>query len=916
MNHLRCVVGIALAISLCVGGVTSALAAKPSGAWNVIEELPAAVLEAPAFARPERMAALEVNLGALERQLRAAPMENTPGAARPLVIDLPNPDGGFDQYAIVRTQVLHPELEAAFPTFRTFSGRRVGNGRISVHLDLTDLGVRAQFIGPDAYWAFIDPVSKGDTTHHAAYFAKDVGGHVGGKCEAHDHEAAEPQEEMVSPATAGAQLRTYRMAVATTGEFTQFYGGSVSTGLAAVTTAVNRLNQIFENEFAIRFQLIANNQNFIFTNSGSDPYNNADIGGMLGENASTLAPIASSYDIGHVFGTAGGGVANLGVVCTSNKARGVTSNFGPVFGGINAPAESLTFAHEVGHQFNSPHTWNGLGGNCSTSQWGTTTASEPGAGVSIMSYGGICDISQEYLTNPSRLPFFHAAAAARILRFVEATAICWVPTATNNAIPVITALPARTVPANTPLQFVATATDTDSTDLTYQWEQMDVGPQVSLEVGDNGTSPLFRSFGPETSRTRTIPRLSDLIAGTVGLADSPPSTSRLIRMRCTVKDNRLGGGAQEDMTVKVQVYAGAGPFRITFPQATTDRMAGNSIVRWDTAGTNLPPVSCANVRILLSLDGGANFDTELAASVPNTGSALVTLPNVTTTTARIKIEALDNYFFAVTKSNFRIEVGNNAPAFDRATALPTIADISGNGNANGLADPGESTLEVYLPIRNVTNQFATAVSGTLTSLTSTVAIVSGDFVPYGNVNAFATQSNAGPFIISVSTLHPCGDPINLRLTVGSLLTPDRSVIDFSIPTGSAPVLSVPLTFPYTGPAVDIPDADPIGVELPINVSSTGAVGEIRVLIGGEPCNGNSNPLSTTVGLNHERIGHLRMSLVSPLGTEVPLMNCPGGFTGIPPAGVNSVVIFGGVWSNSSNNLCGVTFQSSPNNPPI
>lgn len=39
------------------------------------------------------------------------------------------------------------------------------------------------------------------------------------------------------------------------------------------------------------------------------------------------------------------------------------------------------------------------------------------------------------------------------------------------------------------------------------------------------------------------------------------------------------------------------------------------------ADTSGPPVSCANVRILLSTDGGNPYPSVLAARAPNTGSA-------------------------------------------------------------------------------------------------------------------------------------------------------------------------------------------------------------------------------------------------------------------------------------------------------
>jgi Metallo-peptidase family M12B Reprolysin-like len=75
--------------------------------------------------------------------------------------------------------------------------------------------------------------------------------------------------------------------------------------------------------------LIANNNQIIYTNGGSDPYTNGNAGAMIGENQTNLDAVimTANYDIGHVFGTNSGGVAALNSPCTTtSKARGVTGS--------------------------------------------------------------------------------------------------------------------------------------------------------------------------------------------------------------------------------------------------------------------------------------------------------------------------------------------------------------------------------------------------------------------------------------------------------------------------------------------------------------------------------------------------------------------------------------------------------------
>jgi len=119
---------------------------------------------------------------------------------------------------------------------------------------------------------------------------------------------------------------------------------------------------------------------------------------------------------------------------------------------------------------------------------------------------------------------------------------------------------------------------------------------------------------------------------------------RALNFRLTVRDNRSGvAGANIALTV-----AEAGPFKVTVPSASFTAAPNSAYaVTWDVLGTNQAPVNCANVQILFSADGGQTFPTVLLASTPNDGAAQVTLPSLNTTRGRLKIQAVNNVFFAI-----------------------------------------------------------------------------------------------------------------------------------------------------------------------------------------------------------------------------------------------------------------------------
>jgi hypothetical protein len=280
---------------------------------------------------------------------------------------------------------------------------------------------------------------------------------------------------------------------------------------------------------------------------------------------------------------------------------------------------------------------------------------------------------------------------------------------TGNTPPVVTAPADVTIPYRTPFALTGSATDADADTLTYMWEQNDPGAASGTGLVDpNKTNgPLFRQFGttllkppydpteyeadgenhPTTDPTRVFPDQAQILANNTnaetgdcpGGPPPPPPTAGSatnvpqplidcyseflprsgyagpMHFRLTARDNSPGGGGVNSDDVTVSLAPNTGPFLVTSPNAATSFAAGQTIaVTWDVAGTAGAPIGAANVRILLSTDGGETFQTELIASTPNDGSEDVGLPATATEEGRVKIEAVGNVFFDVSNADFSI----------------------------------------------------------------------------------------------------------------------------------------------------------------------------------------------------------------------------------------------------------------------
>ena len=629
---------------------------------------------------PQKFKTFSLNTTGMKDFLGAVPTENNDAnkSAMP-VMELPMPDGSIAKFNVWETSIMEPGLQQQFPEIRTYSGQGIDDPYATIKMDYNPyFGFSAQVLSIKGTY-YIDPYARGNVNYYNSYYGSDYKRQTGFVCEnpLMPNEETAKGEQTSATVTAkcrGAYLYNYRLAIACTGEYAIAATGNptptVSETLSRIITSVNRVNGIYESELAIRLILVANNANVVFTDPATDPFTGNNSASTLiseSQNVMTTYVGSSNYDIGHTFSTGGGGLASLSCVCGLLKARGITGSPNPV-----GDAYDVDYvAHEIGHQFGATHTFNSTAMYC-YGNWYASTAYEVGSGTSIMSYAGICGDDDIQAHSD---PFFHTKSFDQITLFLESGATCKVSTATGNALPVITSMgtSGKYIPRNTPFTLTGTATDANGDPLTYSWEEVDLGSSTAWNGGATSTTaPLFKSRVPKPTGVRTFPDIVTILAGYPAApypdmdgmkGETLPSVARAMKFRLTVRDNRAGGGSMVTggagcgltTAFQVNVVNTIAPFAVTSPNGGESYTGATAqLVTWNAAGSASSPISCSNVKISMSTDGGWTYPYVLLASTPNDGSQLVTLAAVTTTTARIKVEAVGNIFFDISDADFSV----------------------------------------------------------------------------------------------------------------------------------------------------------------------------------------------------------------------------------------------------------------------
>lgn len=702
------------------------------------------------------------------------------------IISLPNAEGGLEQYEIFEASNFEPALQARFPQIRAFSGRGITDRAATLKLSYSPQGVQGTIFRTGKANEFIEPYSE-DHTIYAVFKSQRNPSQLPWSCRTPQENLAASLNNDVAgsgvTARSGGNLKTLRLAQSVTAEYSNYFGATSSSQVALVLAAVNatmtRCNGVYEKDLAIHLNLVSNTTSVFYYSASTDPYSAASSGAGGAWNSelqSTLTSVIgeANYDIGHLFGASGGGgnAGCIGCVCTNNsKGSGYTSPADGIPAGDNFDIDYVV--HEVGHQLGANHTF-------SMSNEGTGVNKEPGSGITIMGYAGITS----YDVAAHSIDIFHQASIAQIQTNINSKT-CPVTTTIVNSTPVVAAVSNYTIPISTPFALTGSATDANASDvLTYCWEQNDNASSSQTNASSRAsatktTGPNWVSFPATTSPTRYFPRLATILAGgtTTGpltggdatmVTEALSSVARTLNFRLTVRDNApysstapVSVGQTQFTDMVVTVSSASGPFAVSSPN-TAVSWAGNSTqtITWSVNNTTAAPVSCANVKISLSTDGGNTFPTVLAASTPNDGSEALAIPNTPTTTARIKVEAVGNIFFDISNANFTITSGS-ACANASGLASSSVATTSANLSWNTVSTATSYTVGYKL---NSSSTWTDLTAQTTTSA-SLSGLASGSLYDWRVVTTCTSGSSTASAQFTTQTV--CVAPAGLSSTPGS-----------------------------------------------------------------------------------------------------------------------------------------------------
>ena len=737
--------------------------------------------------RPSKYKVYQLDLQLLKEELKKVQQRENINLSN-LILSFPDENGVLKQYKIAEASVMAAQLQENHPTIKSYIGKPVGHSGSIIRFSISPY---TGFNGIILNNTDSPTLIERDENYYQVFSEKDFPAQENSfECSVIDQVEFKIKKNSSKKKTLiDSKLRTYRLALATTGEYSQYIlnelniqnSASDTDKKSAMLGHLNRImtnvNAVFERDLSVRMELVSNNIEIIFLDPETDGLdNNSDTENLSNMNQEICDRVIgnSNYDIGHlIFNLVqdrGSGIASLKSVCANSSKAKAVSTGGRREGNLHRYYRVLL--HEMGHQFGARHTFN------IPLEINNNESVEINRGLTIMSYA----------ENDTGL-FFHSVSVSKMSDFIQNTT-CATITNTGNTPPTANAGNDFTIPKLTPFLLEGIATDSDSSNLTYTWEQIDSEKGIFPLRSVAPKGPVFNWVLPSLEPKRYMPNISTILDGEMkNIQEVLPSVSRDMNFAFFVRDNDMRGGETDSDQMKVTVDSNSGPFLITSNNSPTTWYSGlTKTVSWDVANTNSGAVNTPTVDILFSADGGLTYPTTLADNVANDGSYSFTIPRgISTTEGRFMIKANGNLFLDVNNADITVE------------EREFLVNISDEEKEKSLCSENSNsifynfTYNSYLGFNGTVNFSADSLNGTSISFSPDSTNTDGDNITMTISNI--SSANIGSNIISINASTDSDSFVNsvtLNIYNNSLLNP----VNLVSPSNGAVNILEPFTFQW------------------------------------------------------------------------------------------------------------------------
>ncbi|WP_439152809.1 hypothetical protein [Winogradskyella sp.] len=167
-----------------------------------------------------------LNHDVLRQALNGVVQRNDFSMTSNTILSFPNSEGKLQRFAIKEASVMHSELQARFPEIRSYVGQGVDDASSVLRFSLSPEGFSGMILSPNGMNTFIEPAAQNSNSYVVFNRSNRINNNNDFECTVSEQINQTINSTSTLRNADDSILRTYRLAVSATGEYTQYHGGT------------------------------------------------------------------------------------------------------------------------------------------------------------------------------------------------------------------------------------------------------------------------------------------------------------------------------------------------------------------------------------------------------------------------------------------------------------------------------------------------------------------------------------------------------------------------------------------------------------------------------------------------------------------------------------------------------------------